>query len=170
MIVKQNSIKSKKYYKKAAEQNLPHGLYNYGNINKHINEKKFITYMKAAQNVFFPIAYYQLGIYYMGKKNNKGKGIEYYTKAAKNHYEYAQEILGDYYKKINIDQSIYWYTLGAKQYNIICTNRLVTIYNDLKPDLIKHNYWISKYNKIKEEDNILKINKKTHLLILNMNR
>ncbi|AGC01568.1 hypothetical protein H012_gp898 [Acanthamoeba polyphaga moumouvirus] len=158
IILGENLTKSRKYYKKAADQNLPQGLYNYGLINKYDNEKEFIAYMKTAQNVS-PIACYQLGIYYVEKKNNQEKGIKYYTKAASNHYEGAQEILGDYYKKINIDQSIYWYTLGAKQYITTCAAHLVTIYTNIKPDPIKYSYWNSEYEKINKENNILKINK-----------
>ncbi|AGF85764.1 hypothetical protein QJ854_gp018 [Moumouvirus goulette] len=159
IVVKQSSIKSNKYYKKAADQNLSQGLYNYGVINKFKNEKEFIIYMKAAQNVFSPIACYQLGMHYLSKNNKKEKGIKYYKESAQNHYASSQEFLGDYYEKINIDECIFWYKLAAKQFNTRCIKRLILIYSKIKPNPEEYNYWFLKDKKMKNQENNSKLDK-----------
>ncbi|AQN68761.1 hypothetical protein [Saudi moumouvirus] len=155
IVVECNNYTSIYYYQKAAEQNLRYGLFNYA-VNGLHHDKELLKYIKIAHKNFDPIASYKLSQYY-NDHGKKEKSLKYLTESAKNHYEFAQLFLGNYYKNINIKEAIHWYTLGAKQENLDCIQKLIKIYSETQPNTQKHTYWTLKHDKIK--NNTFKIRK-----------
>lgn len=108
--------------------------YDYKNAEDYLLIEKLLNLVKDNGE---PDAYLDLAtLYYFAPKEfmNLEKKYKYSLDAANNKNAFAYYLLGEFYEKglspveKDINKSIYWYELGAKQKNVNSLNKLALIY------------------------------------------